>query len=66
MKHTNTTHIKVNFRLTSVPTFPTFPYFFIQSPTFPYFLKNSPTIPTFLGCHVVKLKKAHIKHIFLH
>jgi len=31
------------------PTFPTFPYFLIQSPTFPYFLKNSPTIPTFWG-----------------
>ena len=48
------------------PTFPTFPYFLIQSPTFPYFLKNSPIIPTFLGCHVVKLMKAHLKHVFLH
>jgi len=63
MKHTNTTHIKVNFRLTSVPTFPTFPYFFIQSPTFPYFLEKQ---PYFLGCHVVELNKEHLKHVFLH
>ena len=57
-------HVKC--RLTSVPTFPTFPYFLIQSPTFPYFLRKQPYYPYFLGCHVVKLNKEHLKHVFLH
>jgi len=48
------------------PTFPTFPYFLIQSPSFPYFLRKQPYCPYFLGCHVVKLYKEHLKHVFLH
>jgi len=53
-------------RLTSVPTFPTFSYFLIQSPTFPYFLGKQPYYPYFLGCHVVELNKELLKHVFLH
>jgi len=45
---------------------PTFPYFLIQSPNFPYFLTKQPNYPYFLGCHVVKLNKEHLKHVFLH
>jgi len=48
------------------PTFPTFPYFLIQSPTFPYFLRNQPYYPYFLGCHVVNFNKEHLKLVFLH
>jgi len=48
------------------PVGPTFPYFLIQSPTFPYFLGKQPYYPYFLGCHVVRLNKEHLKHIFLH
>jgi len=48
------------------PTFPTFSCFLIQSPTFPYFLGKQPYYPHFLGCHVVKLNKEHLKHVFLH
>jgi len=48
------------------PTFPTFPYFLIQSPTFPYFLRKQPYYTYFLGCHVIKLYKEHLKHVFLH
>ena len=46
------------------PTFPTFPYFLIQSSTFSYFLRKQPCYPYFLGCHVVKLIKEHLKHVF--
>ena len=48
------------------PTFPTFPYFLIQSPTFPYVLTKQPYYPYFLGCHIVKWNKEHLKHVFLH
>jgi len=49
---------------TGWPAGPTFPYFLIQSPTFPYFLTKQPYYPYFLGCHIVKLNKEHLKHVF--
>jgi len=51
-------------RLTSVPTFPTFPYFLIQSPTFPYFLRKQPYYPYFLGFHVVIINEERLKRLF--
>jgi len=46
--------------------FPIFPTWFwfraLLSPT----LRKQPYYPYFLGCHVVKLNKEPLKHVFLH
>jgi len=55
--------------LTSGPYFSNFSNFsllFDQEPYYSLLFYEQPYYPYFLRCHVVKLKKAHLKHVFLH
>jgi len=53
-------------RLTSGPYFSYFSLLFDPEPYFSLLLRQQPYYPYFLGCHVIKLNKEHLKHVFLH